>query len=330
MRRSRFCCGALACWDKPGGGVNFPSPLFHMSAMTNSHPPTLFDQLLAFTIPERDCRGRAVRLGPVLDQILSAHDYPPALKLILGEALVLTSLIGGLLKETDDQLTLQAQTQGGVVSLLVCDYRGGELRGYLQHDPAEFDTLGAAPTLADMFGEGFLAITFDMAASEQRYQGIVPLEGASLTEAVEAYFAQSEQLATLIRTSVKTGASGNIAGGMLVQHLPDGEEGRERIHARLDAPEWEHVSILAASLQAEELLERDLPLEELVWRLYHEEDEVRVDQGARIVRGCRCSVARFEEVLSRFSREDRREMANDDGIIMVDCEFCSKQFPIQD
>lgn len=312
------------------GGVNFPSLPRHMPAMTDQPAATLFDRLLTFTIPARDCRGRVVRLGPVLDEILSAHDYPPALKLVLGEALVLTALIGGLLKETDDQLTLQAQTEGGVVSLLVCDYRNGELRGYLQHDPAEFDTLGAAPTLADIFGEGFLAITFDMAASGQRYQGIVPLEGDSLTSAVEAYFAQSEQLATLIRTSVKTGASGNIGGGMLVQHLPDGEEGRERLHARLDAPEWEHVSILAASLKAEELVQRDLSLEELVWRLYHEEQEVRVDKGPAVVRGCRCSVARFEEVLSRFSREDRRQMANDDGIIMVDCEFCSRQFPIQD
>ncbi len=301
-----------------------------MPGMTDQPAETLFDRLLTFTIPARDCRGRVVRLGPVLDEILSAHDYPPALKLILGEALVLTALIGGLLKETDDQLTLQAQTEGGVISLLVCDYRNGELRGYLQHDPAEFDTLGASPTLADIFGEGFLAITFDMAASGQRYQGIVPLEGDSLTSAVEAYFAQSEQVATLIRTSVKTGASGNIAGGMLIQHLPDGEEGRERLHVRLDAPEWEHVSILADSLRADELIQRDLSLEELVWRLYHEEQEVRVDMGPAITRGCRCTVARFEEVLSRFSREDRRQMANDDGIIMVDCEFCSRQFPIQD
>jgi molecular chaperone Hsp33 len=298
--------------------------------MTDQHPPTFFDRLLAFTIPDRDCRGRVVRLGPVLDEILSAHDYPPALKLVLGEALVLTALIGGLLKETDDQLTLQAQTEGGVISLLVCDYRNGELRGYLQHDTAEFDTLGASPTLAEMFGEGFLAITFDLSASGQRYQGVVPLEGDSLTHAVEAYFAQSEQLATLIRTSVRSGASGNIAGGMLVQHLPDGEEGRERIHARLDAPEWEHVSILAGSIRPEELIDRDLSLEGLVWRLYHEEQEVRVDQGPMVTRGCRCTIARFEEVLSRFSKEDRREMANDDGIIMVDCEFCSRQFPIQD
>ena len=305
----------------------------HMAAMTNpapASPETGFDHLLGFTIPARNCRGRVVRLGPVLDQILGAHDYPPAIKHVLAEALVLTALIGGLLKEPDDQLTVQAQSQGGVIELLVADYRNGEIRGYVKHDPAEFDTLGAAPGLTELFGEGFLAITFDMAKGGQRYQGVVPLEGASLTAAIEAYFAQSEQVATLIRTGVKSGAAGNIAGGLLVQHLPEGEEGRERLHVRLDDPEWEHVSILASTTSSAELVDQALSLEELVWRLYHEESEVRVDHGARISRGCRCSIAHFEDVLSRFSSEERREMADERGVILVDCAFCSRQFPIQD
>jgi len=301
-----------------------------MTDRDNSRPQTGFDQLLSFTIPDRDCRGRVVRLGPVLDTILGAHDYPPAIKLVLAEAVVLAALMGGLLKEKDDQLTMQAQSRGGVIGLLVCDYRDGELRGYVQHDPAEFDTLGSDPTLPELFGEGHLAITFDIAKTGQRYQGVVPLEGESLTEAVQAYFRQSEQLPTLIRTAIKSGAAGNIAGGLLAQHLPEGEEGRERLHTRLDHPEWEHVSILAQSLQREELIDPELSLETLIWRLYHEEREVRVEQGAQLSRGCRCTTLHFEEVLSRFPKEDRREMANEEGVILVDCEFCSKQFAIQD
>lgn len=301
-----------------------------MTAAHSSLPATGFDQILAFTIPERDCRGRMVRLGPVLDEVLGAHDYPPAVKHVLAEALVLAALMGGLLKERDDQLTIQAVSEGGVISLLVCDYRNGELRGYLSHDPAEFDRLGAQPTLSELFGQGYLAITFDIPTSDQRYQGLVPLEGASLTEAVEAYFAQSEQVPTLIRTAVKSGASGNVAGGMLIQHLPDGEEGRERLHVRFDEPEWEHVSILGASLRPEEIIEQSLSLEELVWRLYHEETEVRVAQGEKLRRGCRCTVAHFEEVLARFPKEERRDMVNEDGVILVDCAFCSRQFPILD
>ena len=313
--------------------LKFDRPPPHIAGMAKTdaqQPETGFDRLLHFTIPDRDCRGRVVRLGPVLDDILAAHNYPPALKHVLAEALVVTSLMGGLLKDREDQLTIQAQTEGGVVDLLVCDYRQGELRGYMQYDRESFDALGADPDLGQLFGEGFLAITFDINSNDQRYQGVVPLEGASLAEAVEHYFAQSEQVPTLIRAAVRSGASGCIAGGFLIQHLPEGEEGRERLHVRLDHPEWEHVAILGGTLGQEELLQQDLSLETIVWRLYHEEREIRVEHGERVVRGCRCTAVHFEEVLARFPKADRREMSNEDGVIMVDCSFCSKQFPIQD
>lgn len=298
--------------------------------MSTSQRQTFSDRLLTFTIPQRDCRGRMVRLGPVLDDILGAHDYPTALTHCLAEALVLTVLMGGLLKDEDDQLTLQAQSEGGLANLLVCDYRNGELRGYIEHDPERTGVAGASASLATLFGKGHLAITFDIARSGKRYQGIVPLEGESLSAAVESYFAQSEQVPTLIRTAVKSGAGEALAAGFLVQHLPEGEEGRERLHARLDHPEWEHVSTMAQSMRHEELADTGLPLEDLVWRLYHEEREVRVLPGSHITKGCRCTVTHFEDVLARFPKDERREMANNDGIIVVDCAFCSKAFAIQD
>ncbi len=301
-----------------------------MADRMDQQPETGLDQLLSFTITDRDCRGRVVRLGPVLDDILSAHDYPPALKHVLAEALVVTSLMGGLLKEEGDQLTMQAQTEGGVIDLLVCDYRDAQLRGYVQYERERFDALGSDLSLQALFGKGYLAITFDITRSGQRYQGVVPLEGASLAEAVEHYFAQSEQVPTLIRTAVRSGASGCSAAGMLVQHLPEGEDGRERLHARLDHPEWEHVAVLGRSLSDDELIEPELSLEALVWRLYHEEREVRVMQGPVLSKGCRCTEVHFEEVLARFPKEDRRDMADENGIILIDCAFCSRQFPIQD
>lgn len=297
---------------------------------TDASPETGFDRLLGFTIPSRDSRGRVVRLAPVLGEILSAHDYPPAIKHCLAEALVLTALMGGLLKGETDQLTMQAQTKGGAIDLLVCDYRGGEVRGYVEHDAAQLREGSANAGLETLFGEGHLAITFDIAETGRRYQGIVPLEGTTLAEAVEAYFFQSEQVPTLVRTGISASPKGCIAGGILIQHLPDGEEGRERLHARLDHPEWEHVAILGGSVRHDELVDSQLSLEAIVWRLFHEEDEVRVVRGPAITRGCRCSVAHFESVLARFPKEDRREMADADGIITVDCAFCSQEFAIQD
>lgn len=289
---------------------------------------TGFDRPLLFTVPERDARGRVVRLGPVLDEILSAHDYPSPVRNLLAEALVLAALMGTLMKDGDGQLTLQAQTENGVIELLVCDYRGGELRGYVRHDRARLDELGPNPSLFALFGQGYLAITFDLAATGQRYQGIVPLEGASLAEACESYFFQSEQVPTLIRLGVKRGEGGCVAGGLLVQYLPEGEEGRERLHVQLDHPHWEHVAALAGSTSAAELVDPSLGLETLVWRLFHEESEVRTLAGPALSRGCRCTIEHYRSVLSGFGEGELAEMRNADGVIVVDCAFCSREFAI--
>lgn len=290
---------------------------------------TGYDQVLSFTIPDRNARGRVVRLGPVLETILAAHDYPPAIKHLLAEALVLAALLGSLLKDDEGQLTMQAQTESGIVDLLACDYRAGELRGYVRHDAERLAMLGANPSLYALFGQGYLAITFDLASTGQRYQGIVPLEGDSLAQAVESYFAQSEQVPTLACVAIRSDGQGCVAGGLLVQHLAEGEEGRERLHVRLDHPEWEHVAALAGSIRHDELVDPDLSLEMLAWRLFHEEPEVRVQAGRRLERGCRCSAAHFADVIGRFPAEDRADMRNDAGLIEVDCAFCSKLFEIR-
>ena len=289
---------------------------------------TGFDTVLRFLLPDRDCRGRVVRLGPVLDEILSAHDYPPPVKHCLAEALVLTALMGSMLKDEQDQMTIQARSEEGLIRLLVCDYRGGALRGYAEVAEDVPAQVGANPRLETLFGKGHLAVTFDLASTGQRYQGIVPLEGENLSEAIEIYFAQSEQLPTRVRTAMAFGQDGGIAGGMLIQHLADGEEGRERLHVRFDHPEWEHVSILADTISHGELVDQALSLEAMVWRLFHEERELRTDGLVSLRKGCRCSVEHYATILSRFGEEERAEMANEEGDIVVDCAFCSRQFAI--
>ncbi len=288
---------------------------------------TFSDKLMGFTLPSRNARGRVVRLEGVLEQVLSAHDYPPPITHLLGEALVLGALMGGLLKGETAQMTMQAQTNGGIVSLLVCDYRAGAVRGYCDFDAERLATLGANPSLTALFGEGYLAITFETAAG-QRYQGIVPLEGSSLAEACELYFSQSEQIPTLIRVASRAGAKGRAAAGLLVQHLADGEEGRERLHVRMDHPDWEHVAVMAGSISHDELLDAGLSLEAIVWRLFHEEDEVRVQAGAGLSRGCRCSAEHYATIIARFPPEEQEAMRNEDGVVVVDCAFCSRLFEL--
>ncbi|HYZ48475.1 MAG TPA: Hsp33 family molecular chaperone HslO [Sphingomonas sp.] len=288
------------------------------------------DRTLGFAILEQHARGRLVRLGPVLDEILSAHAYPPVIEKLLAEALALTALLGATLKEETGQMTLQAQTESGPVELLVCDYKDSQLRGYVQFNADKLAVAPADPSLFALFGKGYLAITFDQALTGERYQGIVPLEGASLAEAAQNYFAQSEQIPSLVRLAHRHDAEGRcIAGGLLLQHLPEGEEGRDRLHTRLDHPEWQHVEALGATIRDSELTDPALPMETVVWRLFHDEKEVRVLGGAVLTRGCRCNREHILSVLSRFPAEEQAEMADADGLIRVDCAFCSISHPIQ-
>ncbi len=294
---------------------------------------SLSDTPLRFSIPSRHARGRVVRLDSVLNDILSAHKYPPAVERVLAEALVLATLLGASLKDVGGQLTMQAQTENGAINLLACDYKDGALRGYAQFDAVKVATVGPDANLFGLFGKGYLAITFDRDAQEgqesgSRYQGIVPLEGDRLADAAEHYFVQSEQIPTMIRVAIGHIDGRCVAGGIMVQHLAEGEEGRERLHVKLDHPEWEHVKIMAGSVKEKELTDGKLALEDIVWRLFHEEREVRVERGEALTKGCRCNLAHIRDVIARFPADDRADMANEEGDIVVDCKFCSRDFLI--
>ncbi len=285
------------------------------------------DLVQGFVLPSLHGRGRFVRLGPVMRQVLSNHDYPPAIAHIVAEGLLLVALLGSLMKGEGSQLTMQAQTENGAVSLLVLDYLDGELRGYAQFDPEKLALLPSQPSLFALFGKGYLAITFDQSASKERYQGIVPLEGNSLSDAVEHYFVQSEQISTLVRTGFSD--DGSLAGAMLLQHLPEGEEGRERLHVRLDDPEWDHLRAHGETIKSSELSDPDLALQDIIWRLFHEEPEIRVFEPVQLSKGCRCNPDRIRSVIAQFSHDERADMVDEKGQISVDCAFCSKAFPME-
>lgn len=283
----------------------------------------LSDALIGFTLPSRNARGRVVRLGPTLATILAAHAYPPPVARLLAEALVVTALLGAMLRADDGALTLQAQAEHGVVDLLVADWRAGALRGYVRHDPERLARLGRNPSAQALFGRGRLAITLDQTASAERYQGIVPLEGATLADMVERYFGSSEQLPTRVRIAVE----GDRAGGIIVQHLPRGELGGERLHVAAEHPDWSHVRMLAETATGAELVDPALPLDRLLYRLFHE-DGVHATPPVAIVHGCRCSPDHIARVLARFPEAERAGMRGSDGLITVNCEFCSRSFAV--
>ncbi len=284
------------------------------------------DRVLGFSVGLRNVRGRVVRLDAALNAVLAAHAYPAPLATVLGEALVLTALLGATLREDEGQLTLQAQSKGGPVDLLVCDYRAGAVRGYLRHDGSDVE---AGLDLHALFGDGHLAITLDPTAAAERYQGIVPLEGASLAEAAEGYFANSEQLPTLIRLAVRWDeTTGWVGGGLLVQHLARSEIGGERLSVADMNPDWQHVLALASTMSDAELTDVSLSEETLIWRLFHDE-EVRVVPGPVPTRGCRRTLAHLRDVLGQAPAAERAGMADDDGRIKVGCAFCARVFAVE-
>jgi molecular chaperone Hsp33 len=293
--------------------------------LTEGIAPTA-DRTLGFMVPARGARGQVVRLDATLNAILAAHPYPQPLIRLLAEALTLTALVGATMRQDDGQVTVQASAKGGIVDLLACDWRAGELRGYIKYDPDMPVSEGLS--LPELFGKGYLAITVDQALSDERWQGIVPLEGHSLAAALEAWFGQSEQLPTLMRIGVNgSAATGWLAGGLIVQHLARAEIGGERLDAGEQHPDWSHVEALSATTTAEELTDPDLSAEGLLWRLFHEE-QVRVIPGPTPVKGCRCSGAHIRDVLMRFPEAERADMRDEKGVIAVDCQFCSRVFSI--
>ena len=292
------------------------------------------DRSLGFAVSARNVRGRVVRLDAALNAVLAAHAYPAPAARLLGEALVLVALLGATLREgasdAGGPLTLQVQSRGGPVDLLIADYRAGAVRGYLRFDPT---VAVAGETLPALFGTGHLAITLDPHGSAERYQGIVPLEGATLSDAVTTYFETSEQLPTLVRVAVGgDAATGWLAGGLLVQHLARSELGRERLSVASDEqrahPDWEHVVALAATITPGELTDPALTPEQLLWRLFHEEN-VRVVDGLAPTRGCRCSSAYIADKLRQFPDDERAAMRDADGHVRVDCEFCARTFVVE-
>jgi molecular chaperone Hsp33 len=315
------------------------------------------DAILPFEVASLDLRGRVVRLGPALDRILAAHDYPLPVAKLLGEAIVLTVLLGSSLK-FEGRFILQTQTDGPVRMLVVDFTSPGRVRACARFDRARVEAAIAAHTASagELLGQGHLAMTIDQGTDMSRYQGLVALTGGGLEDAAHEYFLRSEQIPTRVRLAVAeefsaakladTLAAGDAAsgprhrwraGGMLLQFLPKSVE-RMRT-ADLDpgdAPEgtaphvvaeddaWREGRSLIATVEDLELIDPELSSERLLYRLFHEHG-VRVFRSTAVEARCSCSREGVQNMLKSFSQDDRDHMV-ENGVISVTCEFCSSQY----
>src|SRR5260370_32276467 len=298
------------------------------------------DAALPFEVDALDLRGRLTRLGPAVDDILTRHDYPAPVCKLLGEAIVLTPLLGSSLK-FDGRFILQTQTDGPV-SLLIVDFQARDrLRAYARYDAKR---LVAGQASASLLGRGHLAMTIDQGADMSRYQGLVALDGGGLEEAAHEYFLRSEQIPTRVRLAVgeewRGGDGGKHrwrGGGMLLQFLPKAPERARQpdLHPG-DAPEgtvvhdvaeddaWGEGQSLIATVEDVELIDPDLSGERLLYRLFHERG-VRVFPSLPLRAQCSCSRDAVASMLKSFTPKDRADMVKD-GKVAVTCEFCSSVY----
>ena len=296
------------------------------------------DLVLPFRTVRSDVIGRVIRLGSVVDTVLSRHAYPEPVSHALGEALALTAMLGSALK-VEAKLILQTKTDGAL-DLLVADFVApGKVRGYASFDKADAGLAGTKGRgdQGVLLGKGHMAMTIDPGSDKDRYQGIVPLEGEPLVDAAHTYFRQSEQIPTFIRLAVArhygpaTGGGQRAwawrAGGLMIQQLPREGGKRQEVPASEDDDEenWNRARYLAATVEDHELLDPTLSPERLLYRLFHEEG-VKVTPATPLAAECRCSRERIHGYLLRFGAEELKDMREPDGGITVTCEFCSRKY----
>lgn len=297
------------------------------------------DYALPFRIEGQNINGRVVKLNRLASEILTRHDYPEAVSRLLGEALVLVSMLGTMLK-FDGRFILQLQGSGPI-STLMADYTpeengAGGLRGFAQFDAAAIAEAlkNDTPPIGLLGDKGHMAFTVDQGADMERYQGIVPLEGDTLAEAALGYFDRSEQIGTAIKLAAAPLllAGGNTewrAGGIVVQQTAatggviDIETPPEGDPDHID-DDWNRLEILLQTTQDSELLDADVSGETLAFRLFHE-DGVRVFEPRRLQFTCPCSRQRVLNMLAGLSDNDRSEMQQQETV-EVRCEFCNENY----
>jgi molecular chaperone Hsp33 len=301
--------------------------------------------ILPFHVQPLDTRGRAVRLGRVLDEILARHNYPHAVERLLAEAIALTALMGSSLK-FDGRFQLQTRTDGAVSMLVVDLGTPSSLRAYARFDAERVAAAGEAADGATLLGHGHLGLTVEQTALQSRYQGIVALEGQGLEVAALQYFRQSEQIPTALRIAVAEHqrAGGHRSwrvGGVLAQFLPSAPERMRQAdldpgdapagtirHVVAEDDAWVEARSLVETTEDIELVDPSLGLDRLLYRLFNERG-VAVSEPVPMEDRCRCSEAKIRETLAQFSAEEVETMYQDDQEIAVTCEFCSRIYRIE-
>lgn len=261
------------------------------------------DSLHRFIIENSRVRGELVHLDASWKAILDRFEYPPVVKKQLGDALAAIALLSATIKYKG-KIILQIRGDGPLHLLVVQATSDNTVRGI-----ARWQSEVPQGSLKEMFGNATMVITIEPEVGEA-YQGIIELKGDALSNGIEAYFQQSEQLPTRLWLA----SDDDACAGFLLQELPGDEN---------NTLDWEHHEHLAATVTDEELL--SLQAKELLHRLYHEENVLLFDSEIFSFR-CGCSHERIETMLLSLGYDEVKQTLEEQGQVAVDCEFCNAHY----
>jgi molecular chaperone Hsp33 len=279
------------------------------------------DLIQPFQLETSHLRGRFVRLGSVIDQIIHQHAYPAPVAALLAETAAIALALATSLKFSG-VFTLQTKGDGPVRMMVADVTHDGAVRGYAQFDRAAIlrDDMKAD----DLLGKGYLAFTVDQGQGGDRYQGLVELQAGGMAAAVQHYFKQSEQIPTGIKAAAEYHEGHWTAGCLLVQRMPSEGGIQHEGHASPPDDAWFDNMIMLETVTPEELCRPGASLHDILFRLFHE-DGVRVYETLSLRHECRCSRKRIEDVLASLPRAEILELL-EDGKITVNCEFCNTHY----
>jgi len=309
------------------------------------------DTILPFQLDKCSVRGRIARLPVAVDEILSAHNYPESVSALVAELATIVCLLGQMIKlRWRLSIQVRASTQdAGAVSLVFADYIASQapeelprIRAYAVYDAqAVLDKSRALPfDLLDP--KGTVSLSVDQGPGTQPYQGMTPVAGNSLSDCLQVYFAQSEQIATRILTHFKRTAGHWNAGGILLQHMPQSEKLIERPSVRVAnsdgllrasdiaringyEEDWNRVNILLDTTEQAELLDPSVKSETVLHRLFHQETP-RIYETKFITSGCTCSRDKIESALQLSQKADLEAISDENGELQAQCQFCGTTY----
>lgn len=294
-------------------------------------PNKNFDTCVSFHINNGAFRGRLVRLDEVVNTILQKHAYPLPVSAVLAESTALAVLLASTLKY-NGLFTLQTQSNGPVSMVVVDVTSEGKVRACAKFDEEHLSrsqklrkTEGEIEPTPHLLGEGWLAFTVDQGADTQLYQGVVDLQGKTLSECALRYFKQSEQIDTDLQLYVHAPQGDSkhwSAAGIFIQKLP---ELGGKIDENTDLTEsWNEAKIFMESLKADEVFDSNLSSEEILHRLYHS-NALSISAPKEYIFGCRCTREKLQNTLATFKPEEIESLC-ESGQIAASCNFCSEKY----